>query len=212
MNEDPMLLDAAVHPDPPHPPAPRHHKAPMLIAAFAVGLLAAAGIVAAAMIWMPAPERATVAVSPVVAAPPSTVYITVPAAPLPPAPPAEPPAPAVDAQPAPALAAPTVDGTDAQGFLGSAAASCRSGHPAVAVVRTEKSRAVICEADDGGRYYRALRLRDGAPLEVGGAAAAGDGFVARTGSYAYFVSPNGLTVSRWGNALSQEPAIEYWSR
>lgn len=210
-----MLLDTAVHPDPPHPLAPRHHKAPMLIGAFAVGLLAAAGIVAAAMVWMPDPGRATVAVSPVVAAPPSTVYITVPAAPPPPAPTAEEPPVEelpVEAPPAPALAAPTVDGTDARGFVGFASARCRSGHPAVAVVRTEKSRAVICEADDGGRYYRALRLRDGASLEVAGAATAGDGFVARTGSYAYFVSPDGLTVSRWGNPLSRETALEYWSR
>lgn len=207
-----MLLDAAMHPDHPHPPPPRHHRAPMLIAAFAVGLLVAAGIVALAMVWIPDPGRATVAVSPVVAAPPSTVYVTVPATPPPPAPPAEPPAPPAPPEPVPAVAAPTVDGTDAQGFVGFASARCRSENPAVAVVRTAKSRAVICEADDGGHYYRALRLRDGAPLEVGGAADAGDGFVARTGSYAYFVSPEGLTVSRWGNALSREPALEYWSR
>ncbi|MFC4602587.1 hypothetical protein [Rhodococcus kronopolitis] len=216
MNEDPTLPDAAMHPD--HPsapmPTPTQHRAPMLIAAFAVGLLAAAGIVAAAMAWIPAPNRGPVPVAPLVAAAPSTVYVTVPATSPPPAPvgTARMTVNPVVAAAAPDAATPAVRGTDGQGFVGSPAAHCRSGHPAAAVLRTAVSQAVICQGDDGGYYYRAVRLADGAALEVGGASPTGDGFVARTGSYSYLVSPVGLTVSRYGNTLSTQQALEFWAR
>ncbi|MFE3289767.1 hypothetical protein [Rhodococcus sp. NPDC059234] len=235
MNEDPSRYAPTQEPEPdsgeyPHnPPAtggpahPHHWRLPILLGSFAVGLIVATAIIATALVVIR--ESGTDA-APAALPAPSTVVVTVTATVEPPAPPAPAPPPApttvvVEAAPpreAPEpVAAPSapglgVSGTDAQGFVSYSGARCDSVNPAVAVGRTSRSLVSICQTGTGGLYYRAVRLSDGATIELDGPLRIGDLFVVTNGSTSYSLSPGALVITRGTTILAREPMLEFASR
>jgi hypothetical protein len=131
--------------------------------------------------------------------------VVVEAAPAPEAP----EAPAAVAAPAPGLG---VGGTDAQGFVNYPGARCDSVRPAVAVARTSRSLVSICQAGTGRLSYRAVRLSDGATIELGDPLRIGDLFVVTNGSTSYSLSPGALVITRGTTVLAREPMLEFASR
>jgi hypothetical protein len=99
---------------------------------------------------------------------------------------------------------------DTHGFLNYAgAARCHGVDPAVLIVRTQQSAAVMCQSIPGEYYYRGLRLSDGATMELAGATAAGTGFTVTNPADGtkYELSRSGLEIQGPGQSVS-ESAIE----
>jgi hypothetical protein len=99
---------------------------------------------------------------------------------------------------------------DTHGFLNyGGAARCHGVDPAVLIVRTEHSAAVMCQSIPGEYYYRGLRLSDGGSIELAGATAAGTGFAVTNPADGtrYQLSRSGLEIQGPGQSVS-ESAIE----
>jgi hypothetical protein len=99
---------------------------------------------------------------------------------------------------------------DTHGFLNYAgSARCHGVDPAVMIVRTQQSAAVMCQSSPGEYYYRGLRLSDGGSIELAGATAAGTGFAVTNPADGtrYQLSRSGLEIQGPGQSVS-ESAIE----
>ncbi|WP_055404106.1 MULTISPECIES: serine/threonine-protein kinase [unclassified Mycobacterium] len=109
----------------------------------------------------------------------------------------------------PTLSAP-VQGADGLGFVGETA-RCDPGNPPVAVVRTAKSLAVVCQNLSGSYYYRGERISDGAHIELSNAERAGDGFDVTNpvDGVVYEVRPNRLRIISGSHVDSSEPVLQY---
>ena len=106
--------------------------------------------------------------------------------------------------------APTVPGADWQGFTDGPRCDAAN-DPAVAILRTDRSRVIICRVGEaGGLYYKGVA--DGNLKHIDFPTQEGKYFIARSGSYEYIVTPSGLVIRQNGNTIADEPAIAYWSR
>jgi hypothetical protein len=103
-------------------------------------------------------------------------------------------------------------GTDSQGFIGYPAARCDSGNEPALMARTTKSLVVVCEAGPGNYYYRGVRLRDGASIELANAVHTSSGFDVTnpTDGTQYQLRPNVLNIVSGGQVYS-EPMVQYAS-
>ncbi|MEE2033624.1 hypothetical protein [Rhodococcus chondri] len=108
--------------------------------------------------------------------------------------------------------APTLDNTDRQGFVGVPQARCNHTNPAVAVGRTTESLVVVCETGAGRYYYKGVRLRDGAAIEIDDPVATDDGFTATNAGVQYRISSSSLLITKGSDLLAEEPMLQYWSQ
>lgn len=104
---------------------------------------------------------------------------------------------------------PTVTGTDRQGFIAEGP-RCNATNPAVAIAVTTGSRIVVCETGVGRYYYKGERLSDGATIELDDPIRTRVGFSAQNDDVTYELSSSGLTITRGGTELGQEPTVEIW--
>ncbi len=105
---------------------------------------------------------------------------------------------------------PTVPGADWQGFTDGPRCDAAN-DPAVAILRTARSRVIICQVGSaGGRYYKGVAPEGHKHIDF--PTQQGKYFIARSGSYEYFVTPSGLVIRDGGNTIADEPATAYWSR
>jgi serine/threonine-protein kinase len=108
-------------------------------------------------------------------------------------------------------AAGRMPGTDSQGFTGSYA-RCDSGSSPAAEAQTTKSQVVICQSGGGSYYYRAVRMSDGATLQLADATRTGGGFdVTNPGDGTrYQVRPNAVNIIS-SSGSETEPVVQYAS-
>jgi serine/threonine-protein kinase len=80
------------------------------------------------------------------------------------------------------------------------------------MARTTKSLVVVCEAGPGNYYYRGVRLRDGASIELANAVHTSSGFDVTnpTDGTQYQLRPNVLNIVSGGQVYS-EPMVQYAS-
>lgn len=102
--------------------------------------------------------------------------------------------------------------TDGQGFVGRPGAHCNSDDPAMAVARTDSSLVVVCETGAGRFYYKGLRLRDGATIEIDDPVPAGSGFKATNDGVRYWLTSTALIITDGSQRLADEPVLQYWTR
>lgn len=108
----------------------------------------------------------------------------------------------------------TVSGADRYGFTSYPGARCVGPNEAVVVQRTTRSRLVVCADSSGALYYRGVRMKDGASIQVNYVQVVSPGYDAvnsATGTL-YEVRPRGLTIRDGGKVLDFEQAVEYWAR
>lgn len=111
----------------------------------------------------------------------------------------------------------SLSGTDALGFLGSAA-RCNSSDQPVFLLRTRLfdrpgSKVVVCTTRSATLYYAGARDSPSDPgILIGNVTTANYGYVARNKEFAYEVSPSQLLIRRNGAPISIEPAAQHWSR
>ncbi|MFZ2528711.1 MAG: Hsp70 family protein [Rhodococcus sp. (in: high G+C Gram-positive bacteria)] len=112
----------------------------------------------------------------------------------------------------PPAAAPTLVGTDSQGFVDVPQARCNHTNPAIALGRTTDSLVVVCETGVGRLYYRGVRLDDGAGIEIDDPSATGSGYTATNDDVQYQISASSLIISDGATVLAEESMLEYWAR
>lgn len=108
----------------------------------------------------------------------------------------------------------TLPDTDAQGFVGYPAARCDPGNAPAVMAHTTESLVVICQIGPANYYYRALRLSDGASIELTNAVRSSDGFDVSNpadGSLRQ-VRPTYVRITFAGGPVQSEPMIEYAAR
>lgn len=103
---------------------------------------------------------------------------------------------------------------DVYGFTGyGGAARCSGNDRAAVLMRTPQSALVVCQSPGGAAYYRGLRLRDMATIELTNIVVADSGStVVVTNSddgTRYEISNAGLEIVKNGEVLGSEPAIEF---
>jgi serine/threonine protein kinase len=105
----------------------------------------------------------------------------------------------------------SLPGTDAQGFVGYAAARCDPGSTPAAMGHTTQSLVVVCEIGPANYYYRGLRLSDGASIELANAIRSSGGFDVTNpvDGTRYQVRPTGISITSPSGQVSSEPMIEY---
>ncbi|MBN7380494.1 hypothetical protein PP571_06100 [Mycobacteroides abscessus] len=108
----------------------------------------------------------------------------------------------------------TVSGADRYGFVNYPGARCTGEDQAVVIQHTTRSRLVVCASDNGTLYYRGVRLKDSAAIQVNYVQAVAPGFDAVNSSAGtrYQVRPSGLTIKEGDRVLDFEQAVEYWAR
>ncbi|MFD3810915.1 hypothetical protein [Rhodococcus sp. NPDC058639] len=111
-----------------------------------------------------------------------------------------------------APSSPTLDNTDAQGFVGVPQARCNHTNAAVAAGQTTESLVVVCETGVGRLYYKGVRVADGASIEIDDPVASGNGFTATNGAVQYQLSPDALAITEGSTLLGEEPVLQYWIR
>lgn len=107
--------------------------------------------------------------------------------------------------------APTVPGTDGQGFVDIPEARCNFTNPAVATGRTTESLVVICETGAGRLYYKGVRFSDGAAIEIDDPVRTEAGFAVTNEGVRYSLSRNALVITEGSAQLASEPILQYWS-
>ena len=98
--------------------------------------------------------------------------------------------------------------TDDKGFVNSGA-RCDGKQTAAAIGRTERSVVVICVGDHGRYEYLGVRLSDNAILRTAAETTPTRGFLARTASATYAVSPSELLVTAGAMVVKKERMLEY---
>jgi serine/threonine protein kinase len=136
---------------------------------------------------------------------------TQPPTPPPPPPPtsATPTTPPTTASTSPTQAA--LPGTDAQGFIDYPGARCDAGSSPSALARTTQSVLVVCRSGPGEFYYRGVRLRDGAGIELADAVRSSGGFDVTnpTDGTRYQIRPDRLTIIPSDGQVFTESMVEY---
>jgi len=107
---------------------------------------------------------------------------------------------------------PRLPGTDGQGFAESYA-RCNPGNPAALMARTTKSLVVVCQAGPANYYYRAVRVSDGASIELANAVRTSGGFDVTNPADGTRreVRPTVLNIISPGGHVDSEPMVEYVS-
>jgi hypothetical protein len=103
---------------------------------------------------------------------------------------------------------------DVHGFVDYAGdARCSGADRAAILLRTPQSALVVCRSAGGGAYYRGLRLKDMATIELTKVAVNDSGSTAvvtdTDDGTRYEISNAGLEIVKNGQVLSSEPAIEF---
>ena len=103
-------------------------------------------------------------------------------------------------------------GTDEQGFVESYA-RCEPGSPPALMARTTNSLVVVCETGPGSYYYRGVRLKDGASIELANAVRTSSGFDVTnpTDGTRYEIRPNVLNIISPRGQVDSEPMVQYAS-
>lgn len=113
--------------------------------------------------------------------------------------------------PAPTLSGQIPPRTNQQGFLDYPGGRCDPGNPPAVMAETDKSVLVICRAGPANFYYRGVRLKDGAGIELSNAVHSSSGFdiTNPTDGTQYQVRPTDLTFIRPDGQVSTEPMRYY---
>ena len=103
-------------------------------------------------------------------------------------------------------------GTDTQGWKGSKA-RCDPGNPPAVIARTTNSILVVCQAGPGKYYYRAVRVSDGASIELANAVRTSAGFDVTNPADGtrYQVRANVLKIIGPAGQDTSEPMVQYVS-
>ena len=119
--------------------------------------------------------------------------------------------PSTATAPSPTTSGAQPAGTDGQGFVGSYA-RCDSGNTPAAEAQTTKSQVVVCQAGSGTYYYRAVRMSDGATIQLADAMRTSGGFdvINPADGTRYQVRPNVVNIIS-SNASESEPVVQYAS-
>lgn len=107
----------------------------------------------------------------------------------------------------------SIPGTDPQGFLGYPGARCDPGSTPAVMAQTTKSVLVVCQTGPGIFSYRAVRVSDGASIELANAVRSSGGFdVTNPGNgVRYEVRPNQVAIVQPDGQASLEPMVQYAS-
>jgi serine/threonine protein kinase len=107
----------------------------------------------------------------------------------------------------------SLPGTDALGFMAYPGARCAPGQRPAALGITAASALVVCRYGTDGYYYRGVRLRDGAQIELDHAVPTADGFdvVNQTDGTRYEIRSGALTIITPEGEVFSEPMIQYAS-
>jgi serine/threonine-protein kinase len=102
-------------------------------------------------------------------------------------------------------------GTDGQGFVGYYA-RCDPGNPPAVMARTTQSLVIVCQNGAGNFYYRAVRLSDGASIQLANAVRSSGGFDVTNpvDGTRYEVRPDRVNIIS-GQTASSEPVLQYAS-
>ncbi|MDT5370259.1 MAG: hypothetical protein QOC62_4690 [Mycobacterium sp.] len=119
--------------------------------------------------------------------------------------------PSTATAPSPTTSGARLAGTDGQGFVGSYA-RCDSGNTPAAEAQTTKSQVVVCQAGSGTYYYRAVRMSDGATIQLADATRTSGGFDVTNPADGtrYQVRPNVVNIISL-SASESEPVVQYAS-
>jgi hypothetical protein len=98
--------------------------------------------------------------------------------------------------------------TDDRGFIDSTA-RCDGTLTGIAFARTQRSLVAICADHSGNYQYRAVRLSDGAALDVPAATIDAHEFVARNDGVTYALSTKQLVITAGDTVVRREPMIDY---
>ncbi len=98
--------------------------------------------------------------------------------------------------------------TDDRGFINSTA-RCDGTLTGIAFARTQRSLVAICADQSGNYQYRAVRLSDGAALDVPAATTDTHEFVARNDGVTYALSTKQLVITAGDTVVRREPMIDY---
>jgi serine/threonine protein kinase len=106
----------------------------------------------------------------------------------------------------------SVAGTDTQGFVGSYA-RCDPGNAPAAIAQTTKSQVVVCQTTPGTFYYRAVRVSDGAAIQLANAVRSSAGFDVTNPADGtrYQVRPNEVNIIQPDGRVNSEPTVQYAS-
>ena len=106
-----------------------------------------------------------------------------------------------------------VPGTDEHGFKDYPGARCDPGTPPAVMARTNLSAVVICRAGPGNFYYRAVRVSDGAGIELANAVRSSGGFDVTNpiDGTRYQVGPHELKIVLPDGRVHSESMIHYES-
>jgi serine/threonine protein kinase len=107
----------------------------------------------------------------------------------------------------------TLPGTDTLGFVAYPGARCDPGQVPAAMAETTQSALVICRTTSGDLYYRGVRLRDNAGIELGNVVPSSGGFdVANpTDGTLYQIRRTALTIVTPDGQVFSEPMVQYAS-
>jgi serine/threonine-protein kinase len=102
--------------------------------------------------------------------------------------------------------------TDSQGFVGYYA-RCDSGSTPAVLAQTNKSLVAVCQAGSGDFYYRAVRMSDGASIQLADAQRTSGGFDVTNPADGtrYEVRPNVVNIVSPGGLVESEPVVRYSS-
>jgi serine/threonine-protein kinase len=107
----------------------------------------------------------------------------------------------------------SLPGTDDLGFVAYPGARCAPGQRPAALGLTAASALVVCRYGADGYYYRGVRLRDGAQIELDHATPSADGFdvVNQSDGTRYEIRSAALTIVTPEGEVFSEPMIQYAS-
>ncbi|MCV7419317.1 zinc ribbon domain-containing protein [Mycobacterium yunnanensis] len=113
----------------------------------------------------------------------------------------------------PTVPTPQLPDADAHGFVGYPGGSgrCHDVDPVLAMGRTTKSLAVICQTSIGQLYYLGYGLQNGSAIQINDAAPTANGFTVTNDGYQYAIDRNALVITSGSTVVSTEPMVEYWS-
>lgn len=204
-------------PDPAPPPPPGANRrssltpATLIAAVLGLGLIAAVLFLGSQLVNRSPQSSSTPAATPTISTvtspPPSPVTVTVSASPS--------TVVQLPALPPPTTAASRVlADADIHGFLDyGGAARCSGNDRAAVLMRTPLSALVVCQNAAGGAYYRGLRLKDMATIQLINIVVTDSGstvVVTNTDDGTrYEISNTGLEIVKNGEVLGSEPALEF---
>jgi serine/threonine-protein kinase len=108
----------------------------------------------------------------------------------------------------------SVPGTDSQGFIDYPGARCDPGNEPAVMARTTLSVLVVCQLSPGNYYYRAVRISDGASIELANAVRTSAGFDVTNPADNSLrqVRPTYVRIVFPGVTTQTEPMVDYASK